>query len=297
MSTARNRTSGPARRFRGPPSRLSHRQAAARAAPGATVRLIYTHDNPDPDSLAAALSLARSVRARAGARVTSPTAGSWAAPKTAPWSTGWIQLTPIEQLDPSAYDLRGAGGQPAGHREQLAAARPPRRRGGRSPPAAAGQPLGALVRHPPRSRRHLDDHLRVPAGAAGAHRRGARHRLLLRAAHRDARPRPRGHRGRAARLPGGGAARRPRAAVQDDPPQGAARPLRGAGSRAALGRGVRRRSSPSTSTPSTTPIWSRRSPTSCCPTRAPSWCCAPAATTAPPTCRCATSPPSAAPAA
>ena len=47
--------------------------------------LIYMHDNPDPDALAAAFGLKRVVENALPIKATLALAASWAAPRTAPW--------------------------------------------------------------------------------------------------------------------------------------------------------------------------------------------------------------------
>ena len=65
---------------------LSISQRALARSRGASRCSIYTHDNPDPDALAAALGLQRLAEHELGVSVTLATAASSAARRTAPWS-------------------------------------------------------------------------------------------------------------------------------------------------------------------------------------------------------------------
>lgn len=77
-----------------------------RALRGRQRPLIYTHDNPDPDSLAAALGLARLFEHELGVESTIAHGGIVGRAQNRAM-VDWlgIPLTPIEKLDPSAYDL------------------------------------------------------------------------------------------------------------------------------------------------------------------------------------------------
>ena len=160
--------------------------------------LIYMHDNPDPDALAAALGPQTPPRARAGR---DGDAGARRDRRARPKSRHGRHAGDAARAGradrPRRLRDHRHRRQPARDRQQLAAAGTPDRRGDRSPPSPAGQRARPLVRHPPRLRRHLDDRLRVPADAWHPARRQAGDRLLLRAAHGDARPRPRVDRRRA----------------------------------------------------------------------------------------------------
>jgi hypothetical protein len=87
----RPRRAPPRRVKRVEPERVSSRPsfplAAALASIAGTKRLlIYMHDNPDPDALAAAFGLKILIEHELGAEVTLALGGSSAAPRTAPWS-------------------------------------------------------------------------------------------------------------------------------------------------------------------------------------------------------------------
>jgi nanoRNase/pAp phosphatase (c-di-AMP/oligoRNAs hydrolase) len=76
----------------------------ARLHPGVNV-LIYMHDNPDPDALAAALGLKRLVEHAAGARATLALGGIVGrAENRAMVDVLHIPLTPIEDLRPASFD-------------------------------------------------------------------------------------------------------------------------------------------------------------------------------------------------
>jgi nanoRNase/pAp phosphatase (c-di-AMP/oligoRNAs hydrolase) len=70
--------------------------------------LIYTHDNPDPDSLAAALGLGRLVEHVLGAQVTLAQGGIVGrAQNRAMVENLKMSLKPVESLDPGAFDIIG----------------------------------------------------------------------------------------------------------------------------------------------------------------------------------------------
>ena len=70
-----------------PPSPPFDLEKALAALAGRRSLLIYTHDNPDPDALAAALGLQRLAEHELNLhRRRSPTAASWDAPRTGRWS-------------------------------------------------------------------------------------------------------------------------------------------------------------------------------------------------------------------
>jgi nanoRNase/pAp phosphatase (c-di-AMP/oligoRNAs hydrolase) len=80
--------------------------ARLRALRGRKAPLIYTHDNPDPDSLAAAWGLARLFHHELGVESTIAHGGIVGrAQNRAMVECLGIELTPIEKLDPTAYDL------------------------------------------------------------------------------------------------------------------------------------------------------------------------------------------------
>ena len=154
-------------------------------------------------------------RARGGAGAAAPRAStSWASMATLTYGgiVGRAQnramvenlkmpLTPVERIDLDAVRHHRAGRQPAGDRQQLAAATSHRidividHH-----PLRPGQRARRVVRHPPGPRRDLDDRVRVPAPAAPSRsmrrwRRRSSSRCAPRRAISDAnRPRPSGAR-------------------------------------------------------------------------------------------------------
>src|SRR5690349_10342699 len=67
--------------------------------------LVYTHDNPDPDSLAAALGLGRLIEHELGAAVTLAQGGIVGrAQNRAMVDVLNIPLVPVEQIDPDSFD-------------------------------------------------------------------------------------------------------------------------------------------------------------------------------------------------
>jgi nanoRNase/pAp phosphatase (c-di-AMP/oligoRNAs hydrolase) len=76
------------------------------ALAGRKSALIYMHDNPDPDALAAALGLGRLFEHELGAAVTLGHGGIVGrAQNRAMVDTLGIRLTPVDRLDPDAFDL------------------------------------------------------------------------------------------------------------------------------------------------------------------------------------------------
>jgi nanoRNase/pAp phosphatase (c-di-AMP/oligoRNAs hydrolase) len=101
----------------------------ARALAGLTGRksaLVYMHDNPDPDALAAALGLKRLLEHELGAAVTLGHGGIVGrAQNRAMVDTLGMPLAPVEKIDPNAFDLiaivdsqpeTGNNSLPPGHR-------------------------------------------------------------------------------------------------------------------------------------------------------------------------------------
>src|SRR4051794_36104819 len=79
------------------------RQGLDRVARASTV-LIYMHDNPDPDALAAALGLKRLVEQASGARATLALGGIVGrAENRAMVDILRIPLTPVEDLSPASF--------------------------------------------------------------------------------------------------------------------------------------------------------------------------------------------------
>jgi nanoRNase/pAp phosphatase (c-di-AMP/oligoRNAs hydrolase) len=101
-------------------------RARIRALRDRKAALIYTHDNPDPDSLAAAWGLARLFRHQLGIDATIAHGGIVGrAQNRAMVEALGLRLTSTETLDPDAYDLialvdsqpgTGNNSFPAGHR-------------------------------------------------------------------------------------------------------------------------------------------------------------------------------------
>jgi|HubBroStandDraft_2_1064218.scaffolds.fasta_scaffold96721_2 nanoRNase/pAp phosphatase (c-di-AMP/oligoRNAs hydrolase) len=107
----------------------SARFDVGRALAGLTGRksaLIYMHDNPDPDALAAALGLGRLLEHELGVSVTLGHGGIVGrAQNRAMVDTLGMSLAPVEQIDPDAFDLialvdsqpeTGNNSLPPGHR-------------------------------------------------------------------------------------------------------------------------------------------------------------------------------------
>jgi len=185
-------------------------RALARLA-GRRSLLIYTHDNPDPDSLAAAMGLQRLAEHELGLVATLTYGGIVGrAQNRAMVENLKMPLTPVERIDLGQFDTiavvdsqpeTGNNSLPAGHRIDI-----------------------VVDHHPPRpgSARAAWCDIRPDLGATSTivfeylRQRG------------DAGSGARIHRGGAARVPRAGAAGRPQPALSHDPPQGSARPLRGA---------------------------------------------------------------------
>jgi nanoRNase/pAp phosphatase (c-di-AMP/oligoRNAs hydrolase) len=93
--------------------------------PGSSM-LIYMHDNPDPDALAAAMGLKRLAEQAAGARATLALGGIVGrAENRAMVDVLRIQLTAIEELDPARFDaLAIVDSQPGTGNNSLPADRP-----------------------------------------------------------------------------------------------------------------------------------------------------------------------------
>lgn len=88
--------------------------------------LIFMHDNPDPDALAAAMGLKRLVEHEAGLQATLALGGIVGrAENRAMVDVLKIPLTPIEDLDPSAFDVLAiVDSQPGTGNNSLPAGRP-----------------------------------------------------------------------------------------------------------------------------------------------------------------------------
>jgi nanoRNase/pAp phosphatase (c-di-AMP/oligoRNAs hydrolase) len=116
--------------------------------------LIYTHDNPDPDSLAAAMSLERLMEHELGARVTLTHGGIVGrAQNRAMVDTLRLPLVPAERVEPDDYDVialvdsqpeTGNNSLPPGHRiEVVVDHHPPRAGSARAPWCDIRPELGA----------------------------------------------------------------------------------------------------------------------------------------------------------
>jgi nanoRNase/pAp phosphatase (c-di-AMP/oligoRNAs hydrolase) len=109
-----------------PPSHDFDLQGALAALKGRRTMLIYMHDNPDPDALAAALGLARLAEHELGAIVTLGHGGIVGrAQNRAMVENLKMALTPVEKIDPDSYEVialvdsqpeTGNNSLPAGHR-------------------------------------------------------------------------------------------------------------------------------------------------------------------------------------
>jgi len=101
-------------------------RARLRGLRGRTAALIYTHDNPDPDSLAAAMGLALLFRHQLGLEATIAHGGIVGrAQNRAMVEMLGLRLTPVDRLNPDEYDLialvdsqpgTGNNSFPVGHR-------------------------------------------------------------------------------------------------------------------------------------------------------------------------------------
>jgi nanoRNase/pAp phosphatase (c-di-AMP/oligoRNAs hydrolase) len=111
---------------------------------GRTAALIYAHDNPDPDALAAALGLAFLIEEEIGVAVTLAQGGIVGrAQNRAMVENLKIPLTPVERIDPGAFDIiglvdsqpeTGNNSLPVDHRIDIVIDHhPPRAASGRAP--------------------------------------------------------------------------------------------------------------------------------------------------------------------
>jgi nanoRNase/pAp phosphatase (c-di-AMP/oligoRNAs hydrolase) len=128
--------------------------AALRRLHGRTSLLIYMHDNPDPDALAAGLGLAHLIEKEIGATVTLAHGGIVGrAQNRAMVENLKIPLTPVERIDPDAFDLialvdsqpeTGNNSLPPGHRLDIVVDHhPPRSASARAPWSDIRPELGA----------------------------------------------------------------------------------------------------------------------------------------------------------
>ena len=252
------------------------------SAPAAAARLILTHDNPDPDSLAAALGL-RQLFEAAGLAVDDhhrrhhrprrePRHGARAEDRR--WcrsssSTG-------SRTRSSRWSTRSRA--PATTRCRRA----PRRHRHRPPSAAPRSRRHSLARHPHRHGRDRDHRLRLPRGAAHlASTRCWRPRSSTRSSPRRATS---GARAAPTSATPTSSCRKVADferlyAIQQ--PQARPRALRRGRSRAALARRCGASCSPINLGALDYPIWSPRWPTSCCRTRRRTGSCASGSTTGP----------------
>ena len=141
---------------------LRPRQALAGLAGRKSV-LVYMHDNPDPDSLAAALGLKKLLEHELGARVTLGHGGIVGrAQNRAMVETLGMPLAQVERS--TRTPSTSSPSSTASRRRETTRCRPDTASTWWStttrPPR---QRPGPLVRHPPRFRRHLDDRVRLPA--------------------------------------------------------------------------------------------------------------------------------------
>jgi len=129
-------------------------EAALRRLDGRTSMLIYTHDNPDPDALAAGLGLRYLVEKEIGAAVTLAHGGIVGrAQNRAMVENLKIPLTPVERVVPDAYDIialvdsqpeTGNNSLPPGHRiDVVIDHHPPRSASARAPWCDIRPELGA----------------------------------------------------------------------------------------------------------------------------------------------------------
>jgi len=116
--------------------------------------LIYTHDNPDPDSLAAAMSLGRLLEHELGATVTLTHGGIVGrAQNRAMVDTLRLPLVPVERIEPDQFDVialvdsqpeTGNNSLPPGHRIDIVVDHhPPRAGSARAPWCDIRPELGA----------------------------------------------------------------------------------------------------------------------------------------------------------
>ena len=118
--------------------------AALHQLEGRTSALIYAHDNPDPDALAAALGLGYMLEKEIGAAVTLAQGGIVGrAQNRAMVETLKIGLTPVERVEPDEFDIialvdsqpeTGNNSLPLGHRLDIVIDHhPPRAASARAP--------------------------------------------------------------------------------------------------------------------------------------------------------------------
>ena len=128
--------------------------SALAALAGRKSLLIYTHDNPDPDSLAAALGLGRLAQHELGVTVTAAHGGIVGrAQNRAMVENLKMQLTPVERIDTNAFDTialvdsqpeTGNNSLPPGHRIDIVIDHhPPRPGSARAPWCDIRPDLGA----------------------------------------------------------------------------------------------------------------------------------------------------------
>jgi nanoRNase/pAp phosphatase (c-di-AMP/oligoRNAs hydrolase) len=129
-------------------------EAALRRLNGRTSMLIYTHDNPDPDALAAGLGLRHLVEKEIGAVVTLAHGGIVGrAQNRAMVENLKIPLTPVERVVPDSFDIialvdsqpeTGNNSLPPGHRiDVVIDHHPPRSASARAPWCDIRPELGA----------------------------------------------------------------------------------------------------------------------------------------------------------
>ena len=137
-----------------PPSPAFDLDRALSGLAGRKSVLIYTHDNPDPDSLAAAMSLERLFEAELGAKVTLTHGGIVGrAQNRAMVDTLRLPLVPAERVDPDRFDAiaivdsqpeTGNNSLPPGHRiDVVVDHHPPRAGSARAPWCDIRPDLGA----------------------------------------------------------------------------------------------------------------------------------------------------------
>jgi len=137
-----------------PPSNGFNLDSALAKLAGHKSLLVYTHDNPDPDALAAALGLGRLIAHELGAAVTLGQGGIVGrAQNRAMVDVLKIPLEPIEKLDPEAFDTialvdsqpeTGNNSLPDGHRIDIVVDHhPPRPASARAPWCDIRPELGA----------------------------------------------------------------------------------------------------------------------------------------------------------
>ena len=118
-----------------------------RVAKGKKRALILTHDNPDPDSMAAAVALAHILERRAGVEARVGYGGIIGrAENIAFVKVLRLPVSHVSQMDLRRVRSLGAGGHAAAGGQPLAAVADPRGHRGGPPPAARGEPSGARSR-------------------------------------------------------------------------------------------------------------------------------------------------------